>query len=145
MKEYLEGCGAEVILTRETNETSLSNIERAEIATSNNADYFIRLHADSAPDSEIQGVKVYVPSTGKYSSSAASEGRKLAEAVASGIGSQSLGVVQSNMYTGLNYADSIKSYQLVIGYLSNSSDDSLLSKADTPVKTAAAVAEFLAK
>ena len=145
MKEYLEGCGAEVILTRETNETSLSNIERAEIATSNNADYFIRLHADSAPDSEIQGVKVYVPSTGKYSSSAASEGRKLAEAVASGIGSQSLGVVQSNMYTGLNNADSIKSYQLVIGYLSNSSDDSLLSKADTPVKTAAAVAEFLAK
>lgn len=142
MKEYLEGCGAKVILTRDTNDIDISNIERAKIATDYNADYFLRLHADSAPDEDISGVKVYVPSTGKYSSSAANDGKKLAEAVASSIGSASLGCVQSNMYTGLNHADSIKSYQLVVGYLSNVSDDALLGDPETPYNTAVAVAEF---
>ena len=143
MKEYLEGCGAEVILTRSTNEENISNIERARIATDNKADYFIRLHADSAPDSEIHGVKVYVPSTGKFASSASSDGKKLAETVASEIGSTSLGAVQSNMYTGLNHADSVRSYQLVIGYLSNSSDDALINSEETAYKTAVAVSEFI--
>ena len=143
MKEYFEGCGAQVILTRNSNDVNISNIERAQVATDSKADYFIRLHADSAPDEEISGVKVYVPSSGKYSSSAAADGKKLADAVADSIGSTSLGCVQSNMYTGLNHADSIKSYQLVVGYLSNSADDALLGDAETPYNTAVAVAEFI--
>lgn len=143
MKEYLESCGAEVILTRESNDVSISNIERAEIAVDNNADYFIRLHADAAPDSDIRGVKVYVPSTGKYASSSSEEGKSLADTVADAIGSSSLGVIQSNMYTGLNHADSVKSFQLVIGYLSNSEDDALLGNEDTAYKVAVAVSEFL--
>lgn len=143
LKEYLEGCGAEVILTRSENDVNISNIERAEIATENNADYFIRIHADSAPDSDISGVKVYVPSTGQYSKNAASNGEDLADLVAEAIGSESLGCVQSNMYTGLNHADSVKSYQLVIGYLSNSDDDALINQKDTAYKVAVAVSEFL--
>lgn len=143
LKEYLEGCGAKVILTRDSNEANISNIERAKIATDNNATCFIRLHADSAPDSEISGVKVYVPSSGKNSKSAVKDGNKLAELVAKEIGSTSLGTVQSNMYTGLNYADSVKSYQLVIGYLSNSKDDAIITDSETPYKVAVAVSEFL--
>ena len=143
LKEYLEGCGAKVILTRDSNDANISNIERAKIATDNNATCFIRLHADSAPDSEISGVKVYVPSSGKYSKSAVKDGNKLAELVAKEIGSTSLGTVQSNMYTGLNYADSVKSYQLVIGYLSNSKDDAIITDSETPYKVAVAVSEFL--
>ena len=143
MKEYFEGCGAEVILTRDSNDVNLSNIDRAQIAIDNEADYFIRIHADSAPDADISGVKVYVPATGSYASNADTNGERLAEVVADGIGSTSLGVVQSNSYTGLNHADSIKSYQLVVGYLSNFDDDLLLIQEDTPYKTAVAVAEFI--
>ena len=143
LREYLEGCGAKVILTRDSNDANISNIDRAKIATDNKADCFIRLHADSAPESTIKGVKVYVPSTGSYSKNAVKEGNKLAELVANEIGSTSLGVVQSNMYTGLNYADSVKSYQLVVGYLSNSDDDALITDSETPYKVAVAVSEFL--
>ncbi|MBR4914824.1 MAG: N-acetylmuramoyl-L-alanine amidase [Clostridiales bacterium] len=143
LREYLEGCGAKVILTRDTNDADISNIERAKVATDSKADYFIRLHADSAPSGDISGVKVYVPSTGKFSKTAVKDGTKLAELVANEIGSTSLGVVQSNMYTGLNYADSVKSYQLVVGYLSNSNDDSLITNSETPYKVAVAISEFL--
>ena len=139
----MEGCGAKVILTSDSNDADISNIERAKIATDNKADCFIRLHADSAPESDIKGVKVYVPSTGSYSKNAVKEGKKLADLVAEQIGSTSLGVVQSNMYTGLNYADSVKSYQLVVGYLSNSDDDALVTDSETPYKTAVAISEFL--
>lgn len=144
MKEYLEGCGATVILTRETNDVDLSNSDRAQIALDNDADYFIRIHADAAPTDDYRGVKVYVPSTGEYASSAASEGARLAQTVADNIGSVSLGAIQSNMYTGLNRADSIRSYQLVVGYLSNDYDETLLGAEGTAYKTAAAVASFLA-
>jgi len=65
--------------------------------------------------------------------------------VAKEIGSTSLGVIRSKMYTGLNYADSIRSYQLVIGYISNSEDDALIANEDTPYKVAVAISEFLAK
>ena len=143
LREYLEGCGAKVILTRDTNDADISNIERAKIATDSKADCFIRLHADSAPSGDISGVKVYVPSTGKFSKTAVKDGTKLAELVANEIGSTSLGVVQSNMYTGLNYADSVKSYQLVVGYLSNSNDDALITNSETPYKVAVAISEFL--
>ena len=143
MKEYFEACGAEVILTRDSNDVDLSNIDRAQIAIDNDADYFIRLHADSAPDADISGVKVYVPSTGSFASKAKTNGERLAELVADEIGSTSLGVVQTNSYTGLNHADSIKSYQLVIGYLSNSDDDALVTDSETPYKTAVAISEFL--
>lgn len=143
MKDYFEGCGAEVILTRDSSDVNISNIERAQIAIDNDADYFIRIHADSAPDAEISGVKVYVPDTGSYASNADTNGERLAEIVADEIGSTSLGVVQSNSYTGLNHADSVKSYQIVVGYLSNADDDALLGQNDTPYKTAVAVAKFI--
>ena len=143
LKDYLEGCGAEVILTRTENDVNISNIERAEIALENDADYFIRIHADSAPDGDIRGVKVYVPSTGSYASGAESAGEDLADIVAEAIGSESLGAVQSNMYTGLNHADSIRSYQLVLGYLSNGDDEALLNQEGTPYEVAVAVSEFL--
>ena len=145
VKEYLEGCGAKVILTRDTNEANISNIERAKIATDNKADYFIRLHADGIEDATKKGVKVYIPDSGKYLSSSTVEGKKLADMVAKEIGSTSLGVIRSKMYTGLNYADSVRSYQLVIGYISNSEDDALIANEDTPYKVAVAISEFLAK
>ena len=47
------------------------------------------------------------------------------------------------MYTGLNHADSVKSYQIVVGYLSNSDDDAVLNRVDTPYSFAVAVADFL--
>ena len=145
LKEYLEGCGAKVILTRDTNDANISNIERAKVATDNKANYFIRLHADGIEDATKSGVKVYIPDSGKYLSSSTTDGKRLADKVAEAIGSKSLGVIRSKMYTGLNYADSVKSFQLVLGYISNSEDDALLAKADTPYNVAVAISEFLAK
>ena len=141
-KAYLEACGASVILTRETNDVNLSNQERADIAVAASPDIFIRIHADSVPDSEVSGVIAYVPETGSYVDSDKKLADSLGTLVAEAQGIDYLGCFATNAYTGLNYADSVKSVQLVVGFLSNSEDEARLNDDANTYEIAAAIAEF---
>ena len=141
-KAYLEECGASVILTRDINDINLSNQERANLAVAASPDIFIRLHADAAPDSEISGVMIYVPDSGSYVDSDKKLADKLGALVADAQGTEYLGCISTNAYTGLNYASSVKEVQLVMGFLSNSEDEARLNDPDNYYEIAAAIAEF---
>ena len=141
-KAYLEACGASVILTRETNDVNLSNQERADIAVAASPDIFIRIHADSVPDSEVSGVIAYVPDSGSYIDSDKKLADSLGTLVAEAQGIDYLGCFSTNAYTGLNYASSVKSVQLVVGFLSNSEDEARLNDDANTYEIAAAIAEF---
>lgn len=142
MRDYLVQCGATVILTRESNDVDLSNSARAQIAVDSGADVFIRLHADAANDSATSGIRVYVPDSGDYSSSVVAWGDSLGELVAQSTGAEFIGTSATYNYTGLNYANSIPSFQLCMGYLSNSDDEALLSTDEYRYEVVTAVAEF---
>jgi len=142
IKEYLEQCGAEVILTREENDVDISNQERAQIAVDNGADVFIRLHADAASDSKTSGVRVYVPDTGSFTGSSSSNGNTLGELVSEALGLEFDSSISTHLYTGLNYANSVNSYQISLGFLSNSDDEAILTDAESPVKVAEAISVF---
>ncbi|MEH7451965.1 N-acetylmuramoyl-L-alanine amidase [Gottfriedia acidiceleris] len=60
--EILKKSGYKVIFTRTTNNVNLSNKERAEIANKNNADLYIRIHADGSTDHSTKGFSVLTPS-----------------------------------------------------------------------------------
>lgn len=62
LRDKLESMGAAVMLTRETNEATVSNIERAQIANDAGADVCVRIHADGIEDPSVHGVSVLVPS-----------------------------------------------------------------------------------
>ncbi len=64
LRDQLESMGATVILTRETVEATVSNIERAQIANDAGADVCIRIHADGIDNPSVHGVSVLIP-TGK--------------------------------------------------------------------------------
>ena len=142
MRDYLQQCGAEVILTRETSDVDLSNQERAQIAVDNNADIFIRIHADSANDSMQSGVRVYVPDSGSYTSQNVAWGDTLGTAVAEAEGLEFNETRQTYLYTGLNYANSIPSFQFSVGFLSNSDDEAIIISEDNMVAVAGATAAF---
>ncbi|WP_052352933.1 N-acetylmuramoyl-L-alanine amidase family protein [Neobacillus dielmonensis] len=57
----LESKGVKVIYTRTTHNVNLSNQERAEIANQNNADLFIRIHADGSTNQNVHGLSVLTP------------------------------------------------------------------------------------
>ena len=141
-KAYLEACGASVILTRETNDVNLSNQERADIAVAASPDIFIRIHADSVPDSEVSGVIAYVPDSGNYIETDKKLADSLGTLVAEAQGVDYLGCFSTNAYTGLNYSTSVKSVQLVVGFLSNSEDEARLNDDSNTYEIAAAIAEF---
>lgn len=143
LKNYLEQCGATVYLTRTENDVNISNQERAFVAVANDADVFIRLHADAANDSLTSGVKVYVPDSGDYTSSLSGWGNALGNAVAEAEGLEFRGCSATYNYTGLNYANTIPSFQIVLGYLSNSDDEALLLQEDNQFQVASAIADFL--
>lgn len=141
-KAYLEACGASVILTRETNDVNLSNQERADIAVAASPDIFIRIHADSVSDSEVSGVIAYVPDSGNYIETDKKLADSLGTLVAEAQGIEYLGCFSTNAYTGLNYSTSVKSVQLVVGFLSNSEDEARLNDDSNTYEIAAAIAEF---
>ncbi|MBO7424320.1 MAG: N-acetylmuramoyl-L-alanine amidase [Clostridiales bacterium] len=142
LKNYLEQCGATVILTRETNDVDLTNQERAQIAVDNSADIFIRIHTDAANDSKSSGVKVFVPDSGNYKSSAVGKGDILGQTVADSLGLEFLGTKATSMYTGLNYANSVASFQISLGLLSNSNDEAVLLDENNQVKICEAISQF---
>ena len=140
LKEYLEKCGATVILTRTENDVNISNKERAAIAVKAKPTLFIRLHADKGNTASVKGVKVYIPKSGKLNKTA--DAKKLGKLVASAAKTTFIGVKATNQYTGLNYATSIRSYQIVLGYLSNAEDDKRLADPENRYEMVAAIAQF---
>ncbi len=142
MQSYLEQCGATVILTRDTSDVDLSNQERAQIAVDNEADVFIRLHADSANDSLTSGIRIYVPDSGSYTSSSVALGDSYGALLSESSGLPFEQTRQTYLYTGLNYANTIPSFQVSLGFLSNSDDEAVLVTEDNMVAVAQATSEF---
>lgn len=142
VRSYLEQCGATVVMTREDNISEISNQERANIAVVSDADVFIRLHADAANDAATSGVRVFVPDTGSYIDSSLVWGDALGNLVSEALGQEFIETRATYTYTGLNYANSVPSFQIVLGYLTNSDDEALLLDEDNQVLIAEAIAEF---
>lgn len=140
--DYLEQCGANVILTRDSNDVNISNQERAGIATSSSADLFLRIHADAAGDSMASGVRVYTPDSGSYTDTSPEYAEQLAELIADAEGLEVNAVRATSLYTGLNYANTIRSFQLSLGFLSNSDDEAVLVNEDNIRAVAEAVSIF---
>ena len=139
IKEYLEQCGATVVLTRENNDVNLSNQERAKLAGASNAQVFLRIHADAANDGKTSGIKVFVPEKGDTALGDIL-GNKLKEAE----GLEFDKSVKTSAYTGLNYvSSSIKAFQVSLGFLSNSDDEKVITDPDKQYEIAVAVSEFL--
>lgn len=140
LKDYLEQCGATVILTRDKNDVNISNKERAKIAVKAKPTLFLRLHADAGYNSKVKGVRVYIPKSGKLNKKSYAD--KLGKLVAKAGKTNFRGSKATNKYTGLNYATSIRSYQIVLGYLSHKDDDQRLADPNNRYEMCAAIATF---
>ncbi|MBO4449237.1 MAG: N-acetylmuramoyl-L-alanine amidase [Clostridiales bacterium] len=140
LKDYLEKCGATVVMTRTENDVNISNKERAAIAVKAKPTLFIRLHADSLSNKTVKGVRVYIPKSGKLNKT--KDADKLGKLVAAAGKTTFRGSKATNQYTGLNYATSIRSYQIVLGYLSNEEDDKRLADIENRYEMCAAIATF---
>ena len=124
--------GATVIMTRENQETPVSNVRRAEIAAEGGADLFIRLHCDAAQNPKKRGIHVFIPLSSTYAKQVADAktyrtyGDAMFNAISAATGVTKGGVTQNNSYVANNWA-TMPAFLVEMGYMSNAEDDLMLS------------------
>lgn len=130
MKKKLEDKGYNVVMTRTSNDVSLSNIKRAEIGNSSNANLVVRIHADSNASQSVSGYSVLYPS-GEYTKGIQGESKKASEFIEKKIkehtGASSRGIIPRSDMTGFNWSK-VPSIIVEMGFLSNPKEDKLMSE-----------------
>lgn len=145
MRDYLQSLGCTVYMTRTTNDVDISNIERANIALSYSPDAYIRLHCNGSDNPDVRGSSVYVADTGKFKDSLVGWGDLLGSCLSAATDTKYRGCYAGSTYSGLNWATDIPSFLLEIGFMSNATDDKLLSDPDFQLKISEGVADFVAQ
>lgn len=124
--------GADVVMTREDQNTPVTNVHRAEIANDSGAGLFIRLHCDSSSNKKKRGIHVYIPLGSTYAREVADPktyrtyGEALFSAMCEATGVTKGSVIQNNSYVASNWAK-MPAFLVEMGYMSNEEDDLLLS------------------
>lgn len=136
LREELEARGYEVILTREDNDTAISNAERALLAYEQGGDIYVRIHANGSEDSSVSGALAMVPSSGNpYVGELAEDSYLLADCILNAYCSkasfQSLGIQYYDNMTGISWSR-LPVMILEMGFMTNESDD--LRMADASVQ-----------
>ena len=145
LRDKLEQLGANVVMTRTSQEELVSNIQRAQIANDAGADLCVRLHADGADDSSAHGISMQLPSgdllgTPEIEEPSRAAGASILEAVTAATGAYNRGTVPRSDLTGFNWSE-VPCVLLEMGFMSNPEEDALLASPDYQAKIVSGIAE----
>lgn len=127
LRDALTALGYQVVMTREDNDTAISNAERASLANDAGADVAIRIHANGSEDKSTNGALVLVGSErNPYVGSLYAESKRLGESVLNAYcdatGMKNLGIQTNDTMTGINWS-TIPVMILEMGFMTNETDD----------------------
>ena len=133
LRDELIRRGYSVVMIRETNNVTISNMQRAEIANKYEAAAYIRIHANSWTDETMRGAMTICQSASNpYPSCAAHylRSHRLSQLVLSEFcdqtGISKLNLREMDDMTGTNWSK-VPTTILEMGFLSNKSDDTLMA------------------
>jgi N-acetylmuramoyl-L-alanine amidase len=134
LRDELESRGYTVIMTRETNDVNISNIERAEIANDAGADIFVRIHANGSDDSSKQGaLTICMTKDNPYNSNLHDDSYRLSvdilDEMTAATGGVKASVWQTDTMSGINWSE-VPVTIVEMGYMSNKKEDKLLASDD---------------
>ena len=126
LRELLTEMGAQVLMTRETADVNISNVERAEMMNLWGADCVLRIHCDGSTDHDVHGMAMYVRLTGEKAQESCELAQCLLSAMGEATGAKKRGVFKRDTYSGLNWSK-VPAVLVECGYMSNPAEDELLS------------------
>ena len=120
----------EVVMTRETANVDISNIERAEVANNAEADIYIRIHADGAENQAANGISVLYPSEkNAYVAELSPDSKRLAQIVldemCEATGAKNRGIIKRDDLSGTNWAQ-MPVILIEAGFMTNKEEDKKL-------------------
>lgn len=131
LKALLEEQGATVVITHDTLDVDISNIERAQFFNDNNVDLGIRLHCNKSGDKKVKGAFMLIPTENR--TDFYTFNRRAAEIVLeeylreTGLSIRyKTGITERGDQTGFNWCKR-PIINIEMGHLSNPDDDALLS------------------
>ncbi len=145
VRDRLVDQGYDVIMTRENNETAISNAERASLANDMEADISVRIHANGSEDPGTNGALVLIGSAeNPYVGDLYENSRRLGESVlnayCSRTGMQNLGIQMNDTMTGINWSK-IPVIILELGFMTNKQDDLNMADPDYRMKMSDGIVE----
>ena len=133
LRDELIRRGYSVVMIRETNNVSISNMERAEIANKYEAAAYIRIHANSWTDDSMRGAMTICQSAANPYPTCAihyersySLSRLVLDEFCEQTGIEKLKMREMDDMTGTNWS-TVPTTIVEMGFLSNKSDDTLMS------------------
>lgn len=133
LKTELENRGYTVYMTRSTHDVNISNMERAQYATSVGADIAVRIHANGAGSASVSGAETLVPSASNpyvshLASASYSLGKNIIDSYCAATGFKNRGVIGNDTMTGINWSQ-VPVAILELGFMSNPAEDAAMQDA----------------
>lgn len=127
LQTELQNRGYTVYMTRTSHDVNISNMERAQYATSVGADIAVRIHANGAENASVSGAMALAPSSSNpYISYLSGSSWNLSQCVLNSYcqatGMYNQGVTGSDTMTGINWS-TVPVTILEMGYMTNPTDD----------------------
>ncbi len=132
LRDELEERGYTVVMTREINDVTLSNVQRAQMATEAGADILVRIHCNGVDNHDVTGVLCYGPSSVNpyLSEEIIQRSQRLSELLQQGqaaaTGQRMIDNIYQDDMTGINWATMPVSI-VEMGFMTNPEEDLYLA------------------